>query len=274
MSGAELRRLPIGAVGAALTIGPDDVRAERLAIPVLTGLMTLSDLRIRNTPEGIAWQVHGELSPVPLDLLLAHFGLPPMQGTVSGEIPLLRHERSTLQVDGQLVMRVFDGVVTVTDLAIDQPLGLAPRLHAHLDARALDLERITRTFSFGYMTGKVDARVTGLVLSDWTPVQFDARLESSPGDYPKRISQAAVKSISALGGADATAALQRTFLRAFKTLATRSSASAAGCRTTSAGWAGSRICRRASCSCGAGASRRSPWLATIARSGGPSSSHG
>ena len=217
MSGAELRRLPIGAVGAALTIGPDDVRAERLAIPVLSGLLTLSDLRIRNAPEGVAWQVHGELSPVPLDLLLAHLGLPAMQGTVSGEIPLLRYERSTLQVDGQLVIRVFDGIVSVTDLVIDQPLGLAPRLHAHLDARALDLERITRTFSFGYMTGRVDARVTDLVLSDWIPVQFDARLESSPGDFPKRISQAAVKSISALGGADATAALQRTFLRAFET---------------------------------------------------------
>ena len=217
MSGAEVQRLPIGAVGAALTIGPDDVRAERLTIPVLSGLMTLSDLRIHNAPEGIAWQVRGELSPVPLDVLLAHLGLPAMQGTVSGEIPLLRYERSTLQVDGQLVIRVFDGIVTATELVIDQPLGLAPRLQTHLDARALDLERITRTFAFGYVTGRVDARVTGLVLSNWIPVEFDARLESSPGAYPKRISQAAVKSISALGEPDATAALQRTVLRAFET---------------------------------------------------------
>ena len=217
MSGAEVQRLPIGAVGAVLTIGPDDVRAERLTIPVLSGLMTLSDLRIRNAPEGIAWQVRGELSPVPLDVLLAHLGLPAMQGTVSGEIPLLRYERSTLQVDGQLVIRVFGGIVTATELVIDQPLGLAPRLQTHLDARALDLERITRTFAFGYVTGRVDARVTGLVLSNWIPVEFDARLESSPGDYPKRISQAAVKSISALGGPDATAALQRTFLHFFET---------------------------------------------------------
>ncbi|HKC42896.1 MAG TPA: hypothetical protein VKC64_03650, partial [Burkholderiales bacterium] len=217
MSGAEVQRLPIGAVGAVLTIGPDDVRAERLTIPVLSGLMTLSDLRVRNAPEGIAWQVRGELSPVPLDVLLAHLGLPAMQGTVSGEIPLLRYERSTLQVDGQLVIRVFDGIVTATELVIDQPLGLAPRLQTHLDARALDLERITRTFAFGYVTGRVDARVTGLVLSNWIPVEFDARLESSPGAYPKRISQAAVKSISALGGPDATAALQRTVLRAFET---------------------------------------------------------
>src|SRR5262249_44168907 len=87
------------------------------------------------------------------------------QGTVSGEIPLLRYERSTLQVDGQLVIRVFGGIVTATELVIDQPLGLAPRLQTHLDARALDLERITRTFAFGYVTGRVDARVTGLVLS-------------------------------------------------------------------------------------------------------------
>lgn len=217
MAGAELQRLPIGAVGAALAIGPEDVRADRLAIPVLTGLLTLSDLRLRNAADGLAWQVRGDLSPVPLDLLLAHFGLPAMQGSVAGEIPELRYERSTLRVDGTLLMRVFDGTVTVTDLVVDNPLGLAPRLHAHLDARALDLERITRTFSFGYVTGKVDARIDGLALSNWRPVRFDARIESSPGDYRKRISQKAVKSISALGGAGAAEAMQRGVLRFFDT---------------------------------------------------------
>jgi len=216
MSGAEVQRLPLGAVGTFLDIRPDEVLVDSFAIPVLSGLLTLSDLRLRRTPEGVAWRVRGALSPVPLAEMLAHFGLPAMQGTLAGEIPLVRYERSTLTADGALNLRVFDGVVKVTDLVVDEPLGLAPRLRADLDARNLDLALMTRAFSFGSITGRVDARVSDLELSNWKPVRFDARLESSPGDYPRRISQTAVANISALGGAGAAAEIQRSVLRFFE----------------------------------------------------------
>ena len=42
-------------------------------------------------------------------------------------------------------------------------------------------------------------------------------MASSAGDYPRRISQQAVQNLSALGGAGATAALQRSLLRFFET---------------------------------------------------------
>jgi len=217
MSGAEVQRLPIGAVGATLDIGPEGVRADDFSIPVLSGLLALRDLHVRRTDEGLAWQVYGALSPVPLPEILAHFGLPAMQGTIAGEIPRMRYERSTLTVDGALTIRVFDGTVTMTGLQLESPLGLAPRLRANLDARSLDLGLVTSTFPFGSMTGRVDARIADLVLSNWRPVRFDARVASSPGDYPKRISQTAVNSITALGGAGAAQAIQRTVLRVFET---------------------------------------------------------
>jgi hypothetical protein len=216
MSGAEVQRLPLGAVGTFLDIGPDEVRVDDFSIPLLSGLLTLNDLHLRRGTEGIDWRVRGALSPVPLAELLGHFGLPAMQGTLSGEIPGIRYERSTLTVDGALTMRIFDGSVKVTDLVVESPLGLAPRLSADLDARNLDLALITRAYSFGSITGRLDARIANLVLSDWKPVQFDARLASSPGDYPRRISQTAVKNISALGGSGATAAIQRSALQFFE----------------------------------------------------------
>jgi len=216
LSGAEVQRLPLGAVGMFLDIRSDEVVADDFTIPVLSGLLALRDLRVRREPGGVAWRVRGALSPVPLAELLAHFGLPAMQGTLAGEIPLVRYERSTLAVDGALTLRVFDGTVKVTDLVVDDPLGLAPRLSADLDARELDLALMTRAFSFGSITGRVDARISDLVLSNWKPVRFDARLESSPGDYSRRISQTAVENISALGGAGATAAIQRSVLRFFE----------------------------------------------------------
>jgi hypothetical protein len=81
--------------------------------------------------------------------------------------------------------------------------------------RRLDLDRLTRTFSFGSISGRIDVSVDDLVLASWRPVAFDAKLQSSPGDYPRRISQRAVENISALGGAGAAAALQRSFLGFF-----------------------------------------------------------
>lgn len=216
MSGAEVQRLPLGAVGTFLDIGPTEVRVDDFAIPVLSGLLMLNDLRLRRKADGIDWQVRGSLSPVPLPELLAHFGLPAMQGTLSGEIPRIRYEQSTLSIDGALTMRIFDGTVNVTDLVIDSPIGLAPRLSADLDARNLDLELVTRAYSFGNITGRLDAQIDDLVLSNWNPVSFDARLASSPGDYPRRISQTAVNNISALGGAGAAVAVQRSVLRFFE----------------------------------------------------------
>lgn len=139
-----------------------------------------------------------------------------MHGSLSGVIPRVRYARSTLAMEGALLIRVFDGTVVVKDLALLEPLGRAPRLLGSLEARGLDLDLLTRTFSFGSMQGKVDVTVNRLELSGWKPVQFDARLESSEGDFPRRISQRAVQNIAALGGGGAAAIVQRGFLGAMK----------------------------------------------------------
>src|SRR5262249_22162691 len=102
------------------------------------------------------------------------------------------------------------------NIALADPFGKAPRLTADLDMKGLDLDLLTRTFSFGNMQGRVDAEVAGMELSSWRPVKFDVRVRSSPGDYPRKISQKAVENITALGGASAAAAIQRLFLRFFQ----------------------------------------------------------
>jgi hypothetical protein len=79
----------------------------------------------------------------------------------------------------------------------------------------IDLDLLTRTVDFGTVTGRIDARIGGLELVNWEPVRFDARIASSPGSYPRNISQRAVQNISALGGAGAAAAIQRSLLRFF-----------------------------------------------------------
>ena len=71
------------------------------------------------------------------------------------------------------------------------------------------------------ITGFVDADVRDLELQRWRPVRFDARIASSAGSYPRRISQRAVQNISALGGAGASAAIQRGLIGLFDTFGYR-----------------------------------------------------
>jgi len=105
----------------------------------------------------------------------------------------------------------------VAGLKVVEPFGHAPRVVADIDARHLDLAMLTDTFSFGSITGYIDAEVRRLDMLGWHPQAFAARIETSPGDFRKRISQRAVQNISSLGGAGAGAAIQRSFLRVFDT---------------------------------------------------------
>ena len=100
----------------------------------------------------------------------------------------------------------------------ENPTGPWPRLFADVTARRLDLSLVTSTFAIGSITGRLDADLNGLELFNWSPVAFDARLYSTPGDKSRKvISQKAVTSISNVGGGGGgvTAALQSGVLRFF-----------------------------------------------------------
>jgi hypothetical protein len=140
-----------------------------------------------------------------------------MEGLLSATIPRIQYESGVLALDGALVVSVFDGYLSAAGLKVIDPFGRAPRLVADIDARHLDLAMLTNTYSFGSITGYIDAEVRGLEMLGWQPQAFAARIETSPGDFRKRISQRAVQNISSLGGAGAGAAIQRSFLRFFDT---------------------------------------------------------
>jgi hypothetical protein len=142
--------------------------------------------------------------------------LPELRGNLSGEIPDVEYANHDMKVNGALVMQLFDGFAIIRDLALYQPLGAVPRLTADVEAHNLDLSLITSAFSFGKMEGRVDMRIAEMELQNWKPVKMDASVMSSPGSYPKKISQQAVQNISALGGAGAAAAIQRSFLGFFE----------------------------------------------------------
>ncbi len=234
ISGGELWGLPLANVEANAQMNGYKVLVPRLTVDVLDGIFAINDLQI-NRPGaesnarrggdsggrlGAAawqWELTAGLTPISLQKLSKQLKWPELTGSVAGVVPRLRYANNELRVDGNVLFNVFGGNVLARNLSMRDPLGAQPVVRGDVEMRKLDLGVLTRTYSFGHIDGLIDVDVKGVELRNWKPVRFDARVASSAGDYPRRISQQAVQNLSALGGAGATAALQRSLLRFFET---------------------------------------------------------
>lgn len=221
VGGGRWEKLALGGFALDAELMDDGARLARTTVPVLDGALVLEDLALSRGPAG--WEGSGSvvIEPVSMPALTAALDLPLMAGVLSASLPELRVSPGEIALDGALVISVFDGYLRATGLRLREPFGVASHLSGDIEARHIDLAQLTETFSFGSITGFVDADVRGLELARWRPVAFDARIASSPGDYRRRISQRAVENISALGGAGAVAAIQRSLLRLFETFGYR-----------------------------------------------------
>lgn len=202
--------------------GDEFTLANPVSFPLLDGSLSLNNLAVEGigSPK-LAWRLDAQLAPVSMEAVSAAFGWPSFGGTVSGEFPGVRYESSQLVLDNALEVWVLDGLVRVDDLVLEAPFGLVPKLRANATINRLSLEALTRAFSFGEMTGRIDGTVRNLELVDWAVTTFDAQVNSSPeDDIPHRISQRAVDNLASLGGGP-TALLSGTFLRFFETFSYR-----------------------------------------------------
>ena len=212
-------RVGLGATRLAVDSGRDYVRlVQPVAVPVLDGALEIDDFQLEfSGGSAVRWRVNGLLEPVSLSQLSLALGWPELAGKLSGVIPDVRYDNGNLEVGGVLRMRVFDGEVTLRNLTLEQPFGLVPRLQVDARADNIDLETLTRTFSFGRIEGRLDGRIDGLDMVSWRPVAFDAEFATPENDTSRhRISQKAVDNISSIGGAGVGGALSRSFLRFFE----------------------------------------------------------
>lgn len=191
---------------------------EPASVTVLGGRMSLDDLRWQapSGTRGTRFQLGATLSGLDLASLSQRLGWPAFTGSLGGRIPAARYENGVLTLDGGLSMQLFGGSVALSQLVMERPFGVAPTLSADVAIEDLDLEPLTAAFEFGSITGSLDGRITGLRMVDWTPVAFDARLQTDPAWKGKRrISQRAVEDISKVGGAGLVAGLQTQVLKIF-----------------------------------------------------------
>lgn len=211
-----LLNIPLGKTEINAEVNRFSLTTPNITLPLLDGALKLSNVSAARIRDEWYWHLSAKLTPISMPDLTTQLKLPRMSGKASAEIPLVTYSEGMLTTDGSVVLNVFNGTATVTQLTMQTPLGIAPKLNADITLRNLDLGELTRTFSFGAIEGKLDGDVKALELQNWKPVTFDAIVQSSPGKYPKKISQRAVENISALGGSGAAAAVQRSFLRFFE----------------------------------------------------------
>ena len=191
---------------------------EDATVPIMGGRMTFRDLTIRppQGEQGADIRFGLVLDDIDFGRVSTALGLPAFQGRLSGTIPNARYANERIDFDGGLSMQLFDGRVAFSSLALERPFGSAPSLSADIAFDDLDLLRLTEVLGFGSITGRIDGRIDGLRLVDWTPVAFDARFitDAKPG-VKQRISQRAVQNISSVGDASFVTSLQGQLIGLF-----------------------------------------------------------
>ena len=221
--GLLLGRINLGKGEVALDSEPGKFAiVQPLVLDVLDGRLNLHELSVL-LPGGVGnvagepdIRLRADLEEMDMEQLTAAFGWPSFSGKISGRIPGVKFEDGVLEVEGEILVNVFDGMLTLEDLRIERPFGVLPSLAANVEAENLDLELLTSTFSFGRISGRIDGYVRDLRMLDWKPVAFDAWLgtpENQKGS--KGISRQAVNHLTTLGGGSATTALTSPIMRLF-----------------------------------------------------------
>jgi hypothetical protein len=215
-----LYSLPIGPVQLAFSTHANRIELLRKAkLPFLGGNIALNRFTFQSHPEREPdLYFEGGLNNVSLERLTNALNWTPLSGTLSGKIPGVEYRDNTLKLKGELNVKVFDGNVRIANLASSGLFGDFPTLSAEIELDHLDLDRITRKFEFGGITGRLSGFVKNLQLENWRPVGFYAWFGTPDDDDSRhRISQKAVQNIANIGGGGAADLLSRSFLRFFDT---------------------------------------------------------
>ncbi len=196
--------------------------ARPATLDVLGGQVKLARLSYAPDVQGEAiYDLAMTLAGLDLARLSAGFGWPAFPGALSGEVSGLRYADEVLELQGGLAMALFDGSVKISALRMERPFGVAPTLSASIEIANLDLAPLTGAFGFGQITGRLEGRIRDLRLVDWSPVAFDAYLQTSASAKDRRISQRAVTELTNVGGGGLAAGLQGTVLKAFSSFGYR-----------------------------------------------------
>jgi len=201
--------LPLGEFEIPLRLHGATARIENLAAPLLDGRFEIETLRLEKVSGQWRAEFAGGIEAVSMPKLAQTLRLPRMEGRLNARVPRIAFEDDVLRMDGAIGIELFDGGIIVHHLRMSQPFSKNRKLSADVVGLNLDLGMLTRTYAFGSIEGRFDIHLRDLELAGWRPLRFDARIESSAGEYPRILSLGALKDIAELGEPEEGKALRR-----------------------------------------------------------------
>lgn len=181
--------------------GESLVLNQAASVPILDGAINIESFLVNHPgtkDQSISLDI--SLTPVSMKKVSSIFGWPEMSGNLAGYAPSVRYKQGSVDVQGALLIRAFEGTTTIHNLKAKDLFSITPKFFADIQIDNLDLSTLTETFSFGEITGKLDGYINNLQFVSWQPTQFDAWLGTPDGDKSRHmISQTAVDNLTQVG---------------------------------------------------------------------------
>lgn len=199
----QIARIDVAPPAIELLVEPNQIRSQgEVRLPLLGGGAVISGLRADDLASDVPRASFAlRLDQLRLEGLAQSLAWPGLSGSLNGELARVEVSPDRLESEGEVVARVFGGVVRARDIGVDQLRSSVPELGVDVDFENLSLARLTDIVTFGRMTGIIHGAVHDLVVVNREPVAFAAWLETVPRDGVSQvISVDAVRQISILGG--------------------------------------------------------------------------
>jgi hypothetical protein len=149
-----------------------------------------------------------QIKQLQLQDLTEAFNWPRFSGQLSGAIPEVESAGNTLRSHGEILAEVFGGRLRLSKLEIENPFSDLASIKMSAKLESIDLEQLSKTFSFGRISGILEGSVDDLVITDGQPSQLRADVHSvERRGVDQRISVDALNKITVLSSGQEAGAL-------------------------------------------------------------------
>ena len=197
LAGGHWRKLPVGSISADYRWDVRGIILEKpLHIPILDGGITVHRLE----PQREAYKISAHIDPISLDQLGDALDTIRFHGSLGGTLPDIRLSRDGLHLQQPVNLTTFGGTIHIDHLHISRFFSNAPYAGFALRLRDLDLQQLTNAFGIGEIEGRIEGEAADVILTNWRPQHFRARLYTPPHNPGhRRISHEAVAYLARAG---------------------------------------------------------------------------
>jgi hypothetical protein len=215
--------LAFDGVEAALAAGPNRFEFEPLTLRLFGGRLEFGRTALFIDPEGGALTGRTSMRLDELDLAGLPFasGQVRLTGKAKLDFPEIELSRERLGIRGQGELRVFGGLIQLSNFAVEKPFSESRRISLDVDIVDIDLKKLTDEVPFGEVTGILRGEVRELTFSYGQPERFFLKVESVPRKgVPQTFSLKAVDNLTILSSGErasaGTSPLWMRFVRGFQ----------------------------------------------------------